>query len=62
MEDCDVNRATLLTGLFLGAAVAAPASALPIPDGWHKSKDDGVAAARKSRRPVLVVTAWKDKV
>ncbi len=31
-------------------------------DGWHGSRDDGLAAAKQSGKPVLVVTAWKEKV
>jgi hypothetical protein len=31
-------------------------------DGWHGSLDDGLEAARKSGRPVLVVTGWKSGV
>ena len=32
------------------------------PDGWHKSMEDGLMAAKKSGKPLLVVTAWKEKV
>jgi len=45
-------RATISL-LLLGAA------ALAAPQGWHKTLDDGVAAARKSGKPVLVVTLWR---
>jgi len=38
-----------------GAAAAAPVM-------WHQTRDEGVAAAAKSRKPVLVVTLWKDGV
>jgi len=40
-------------------AAALDASAL---EGWLRSRDDGLAAARKSGKPVLVITLWKDGV
>ena len=48
-------RTTLLTLALAGVAFAAP-------DGWHTSMKDGLAAAKKSRKPVLVVTVWREKV
>ena len=39
--------------MLAGAAFAAP-------EGWHTSMKDGLAAAKKSRKPMLVVTLWKD--
>jgi len=51
-------RKTVLTLTFL-ALLAASASAL---DGWHQSRDDGLTAARKSGKPTLVITLWKEKV
>ena len=50
--------------LFLGTlaltlAAALEASAL---EGWLRSRDDGLAAAQKSGKPVLVITLWKDGV
>ena len=39
--------------LFAAVALAAP-------EGWHRSMEDGVAAARKSGRAVLVITGWTD--
>ena len=47
--------ALILSLAFAGAAWAAP-------EGWHKSMQDGVAAAQKSGKPVLVVTMWKEKL
>ncbi len=50
---------------FLGGALAGlvlAASAAALPAGWHKSMDDGLEAAAKSGRPLLVVTAWKSGV
>ena len=44
-----------MTLALLGTALAAP-------DGWHRSKADGEGAAKKSGKPVLVVTMWKEKV
>ena len=46
---------TLAILALAGAVHAAP-------DGWHKSMKDGLAAAKKSGKPVLVVTMWKEKV
>ncbi len=41
------------------AACAALAGAVAVAeDGWHKSLDEGLDAARKSGRPLLVVTGW----
>jgi hypothetical protein len=40
------------------ALLAGAAGAGPVPDGWHASLADGVAAAKRSGKPVLVVTAW----
>ena len=51
--------------LFLLTLLAAGLLAVPAigqPEGWHKSIDDGLAAAKKSNKPLLVVTAWKEKV
>jgi len=31
-------------------------------DGWLRKRDDGLEAAQKSGKPVLVVTIWKDGV
>ncbi len=47
-------RTTLLTLALAGVAFAAP-------EGWHKSMKDGLAAAKKSGKPVLVVTLWTDQ-
>jgi hypothetical protein len=43
-----------------GLALAAPSWAAP--EGWHESIDDGLEAAAKSGKPLLVVTAWKSGV
>ena len=47
--------------LTLLAVSAAPAMA-GRPDGWHAKLEDAVVAAKKSGKPVLVVTLWKDRV
>ena len=49
----------LLRLLPLLLVLAAPAFAA---EGWLRTRDDGLEAAKKSGRPVLVVTAWKEKV
>lgn len=45
-----------------GLVVLALLSTAFAADGWHASLDDGLEAARKSGRPVLVVTGWKSGV
>ncbi len=40
---------------LLQASIAAPAA-------WHTSMKDGTVAAKKSGKPMLVVTMWKEKV
>jgi hypothetical protein len=42
-------------------AVLAAMLAFSGPKGWHASLEEGVAAAKKSGKPVLVVTAWTDR-
>ena len=32
------------------------------PEGWHGSMEDGLKAAKKSGKPLLVVTVWKEKL
>ncbi len=46
---------------FAAAVALAAATAVAAPDGWLRSLEDGLEAARASRRPVLVVTAWTDQ-
>jgi len=43
-----------LLGLGL-LATSSPAA----PEGWHTTLKDGVAAAQKSGKPILMITAWK---
>ena len=42
-------------------AAAVPLAALAAPDGWHRNLDDGLKAARRSGKPVLVATAWTNE-
>ena len=54
------TRPWLILGATLLLFAAAPkADAL---DGWLRSRDDGLEAAKKSGKPVLVITLWKDGV
>lgn len=46
----------------VAAVLLTAAAALAVPDGWHKKLEDGQKAARKSGKPILVVTAWKPNV
>ncbi len=53
----------ILSTLALGAVVAFAATAsLSADESWHANLEEGVAAARKSGKPVLVVTAWKSGI
>ena len=47
------SAAALIVPLLAAAAPAAP-------EGWLRTMEDGVAAAKGSGKPVLVVTAWTD--
>lgn len=51
-----------LSGIVLAAVLAATALAGDVFDGWHRKPDDGRDAARKSGRPVFLVTLWADGV
>ena len=54
---------SLVTTALLGSAAALLAFGAAAADTkWHNSLDDGTAAARKSGRPVLVVTAWRSGI
>ena len=50
---------TILVG---AAALLLVTAAGAAPDGWSASLEDGLAAAKKSGKPVLVITLWKDGV
>lgn len=43
--------ALLLVGIAFGGT----------PEGWHKQRKDGEEAAKKSGKPLLVVTMWSEK-
>lgn len=49
----------ILGALAVALTAALDASAL---EGWLRSRDDGLGAAKKSGKPVLVITLWKDGV
>jgi hypothetical protein len=51
-----------LGAITFALLVAGAAAAGPIPDGWHSSLKDGAAAAKRTGKPVLVVTAWSPGV
>jgi hypothetical protein len=53
-----MKRATLLLLSMILLSGAASAT----PEGWHKSLDDGLKAARRSGKAVLVVTAWAPEI
>ncbi len=52
----------VMAAAFVAVAAFVPTPATAAPDGWHTSIDDGREASAKSGRPLLVVTAWKEKV
>jgi hypothetical protein len=55
---------------MIAAVVAAALAVVALQAGtafagdqtWHKNLEDGVAAAEKSGKPLLVVTAWKSGI
>ena len=54
-----LTRLTLVSAALAAGAAIAGAQEL---EGWHRSPDDAVKAARKSGKPILVVTCWKKGV
>lgn len=48
--------------LLLSFAFLPVASADGPPEGWHKSMKEGLEAAKKSSKPLLVITAWSRKL
>jgi len=51
--------AAVLLAVTVGFVSSAAAAA---PEGWHTSMKDGLEAAAKSNRPLLVITAWARKL
>ena len=56
-----VVRAAVAACLVSAATAAPHWIPFPAPPNWHKTIDEGVAAAKKSGMAVLVVTAWTDQ-
>ena len=56
----------ILRSLALATLIATAAAVVTGPilagDAWHKDLETGISAARKSGRPILVVTAWKSGI
>ena len=42
--------------------LGATGTTADVAEGWHKSMDDGLEAAKKSGKPLLVITLWKQGV
>ena len=42
-------------------ATIAAATLFATPEAWHATLDAGIAAAKKSGKPLLVVTAWTNE-
>ena len=55
-----MRKPALLASLLL--AVSATPVLAGRPDGWHGKLEDAVVAAKKSGKPIFVVTLWKDGV
>ncbi|MHC4913390.1 MAG: hypothetical protein ACYTE5_10415 [Planctomycetota bacterium] len=49
------------TATLCAAALLAAGGALAAPEGWHKSLEDGTKAAKRSGKPILVITTWRDE-
>ena len=45
----------------LGLALLGALPAAGEVEGWHRTMDDGLEAAKKSGKPLLVVTLWSPK-
>ena len=54
------TSALFVIALLCLGVIAVPSTAAP--SGWHTSLKDGVAAAEKSGKPLLVMTAWSRKL
>ena len=50
------------TAAIAAFALLLAAPALAAPDGWLTKLEDGQKAAKRSGKPILVVTAWKEGV
>ena len=51
-----------IAAILLVVLAAAAASAGDVFEGWHRKPEDGQAAAKRSGRPVFLVTLWADGV
>jgi hypothetical protein len=58
-------RSALFTACFAAVAIVAlhaPAAAPAEEPAWHASLEKGVEAAKRSGRPLFLVTIWKTGV
>jgi len=53
-----MRRTGWIVSSLLAFGLVASAASAGVPDGWHKSLKDGVEAAGKSGKPLLLITAW----
>ena len=44
----------------IAAIILLSSGVLAAPEGWHSKLEDGLKAAKKSGKPVLVITTWTD--
>ena len=50
----------LTSAVAIGAILSFASIGVGAPEGWHKKLEDGVKAAKRSGKPVLVITTWTD--
>ncbi|MHC4471796.1 MAG: hypothetical protein ACYTDY_02525 [Planctomycetota bacterium] len=55
-----MRRLHPVAAILCAAALLATSGGHAAPEGWHKSLEDGLKAARRSGKPVLVITTWTD--
>ena len=53
-----VPRSAALVAIAAACFAASAPLAAAAPEGWHGSLEKGLDAARRSGKPLLVVTAW----
>ena len=54
-----MNPTARIASFALLLGLAGPA--LAAPDGWHRTLEDGLKAAKASGKAVLVVTVWTNE-
>lgn len=57
-----MNRLAISAATAALLLLSTSAAFSEAPDGWHRSLDKGLEAAKKSGKPLLLITAWKRKL